>query len=74
MSKILQNYRISIEQEPDPKDLEIISKNLSADAESQGDYPKNHHKLVILVRDKENAVIGGLIADIAWGWLYILKI
>ena len=28
----------------------------------------------IFVRDSEGAAAGGLVADIAWGWLYILKI
>ena len=74
MSKILQHYSISVDLNPKTEDIEVISRNLSADAVSQSGYPKNHCPIALFVRNSEDSVAGGLIADISWGWLYILKI
>jgi len=71
---MLQHYRISVESCPVTDDVEFLSKNLSADAELQGGCSKNQYKLAVFIRDGDSTVAGGLIAEIAWGWLYILKI
>ena len=74
MSKIIEDYCIFVEKSPDPKDLEYISESLRTDAEPQAGYSRNQQNLVLFVRSGENTVVGGLSADISWGWLYILKI
>ncbi|MBN1292809.1 MAG: GNAT family N-acetyltransferase [Candidatus Latescibacteria bacterium] len=74
MSKILQHYSISVEMNADQKDIDFVSEHLSADAELKANSPKNHHKLSVFARNNEANLVGGLVADIAWGWLYILKI
>ena len=71
---MLQHYSISVESCPADDDVEFISRNLSADVELQGGCSKNQYKMAAFIRDSDGTVAGGLIAEIAWGWLYILKI
>ena len=74
MSNMSDNYHISVDANPDSKDVQYITDSLSRDAETGAGMSKNFLKLGLFVRDSVGSISGGLIADIAWGWLYICNI
>ena len=74
MSNTSDDYHISVDANPDSKDVLFISDSLSRDAEAGAGMSKNFLKLGLFVRDGSGAITGGLIADIAWGWLYICNL
>ena len=74
MSEIIEDYTITIEQNPDQNITDFIGDNLSRDAEKGAGFEKERVKLSILVRGSDNSLKGGLIAEISWKWLYIFNI
>jgi len=74
MSNTFDGYHISVDANPDSKDMQFISDSLSSDAETGAGMSKNFLKLGLFIRDSAGAITGGLIADIAWGWLYICNL
>ena len=74
MSEIIDDYTITIEQNPDRKIIDYIGDNLSLEAEIVAGFEKDRVKLGILVRGSDNSLKGGLIAEISWKWLYIFNI
>jgi ribosomal protein S18 acetylase RimI-like enzyme len=67
-------YHITVEENPDPKDIQFVSENLSRDAENRTGLKKDYRKLGFFIRDHTGGIVGGLVVDIAWGWLYICTI
>ena len=67
-------YHSTVEENPDLKDIQFISENLSRDAENLTGLKKDFRKIGFFVRDHDGGITGGLVADIAWGWLYIWTI
>ena len=74
MTKQDKDYSISLEFKPDPKEAAFVFENLSRDAEIEAGLKKEYCKFGLFVRDNEGTIIGGLIAEIAWNWLYIVYI
>ena len=72
--KTIDGYHISVDVNPDPKDMQFISENLSRDSENRTGLKKDFRKLGFFVRDSTGGLVGGLVVDIAWDWLYICNI
>ena len=61
---------LSIEENPDQNELEIVRQGLQAFNDSKVENV-NHLTLEILLRDEDGKVRGGLLGDTYWGWLSI---
>lgn len=59
-----------IESSPDPADVQRLWEGLNSyNREHVED--ENHIRLAIFLRDEQGNLVGGLLGDTAWGWLYI---
>ncbi|MFN6569119.1 GNAT family N-acetyltransferase [Dendronalium sp. ChiSLP03b] len=62
---------IAVEDNPDPKDIHAVISNLL-------DYNNNSQKLEdvayplsVLIRDAEGEIVGGLVGETHWKWLFV---
>jgi len=63
-------YKISIEIQPDSKQVDFVDKQLHEFNVSKiGDY--QYTPLSLLLRDSEKKVVGGLDSFMGLGWLHI---
>jgi ribosomal protein S18 acetylase RimI-like enzyme len=67
-------YSITCEDNPDPKLVDFIGENLSRDAGIKAGMAKNFIRIAVTARDADGAVVGGLVGEIAWEWIYIARI
>jgi GNAT superfamily N-acetyltransferase len=67
---IVSEYFITSVAEADPQDLEHVLAGLRSFNEVHAGSP--HLRIVnLLLRDRDNAVRGGLLGKQLWGWLYL---
>jgi len=64
---------LRIDDEVGAADRETVLKGLRAFNESQIG-PANDRPLQLVVRDAQGTVIGGLLGNTKWGWLYVDKL
>jgi GNAT superfamily N-acetyltransferase len=63
-------YSITLEESPAPEDTRFVFDSLQKfNFGIVGD--DNHHSLAIFLRDNEGHIVGGLLGDTYWGWLYV---
>jgi GNAT superfamily N-acetyltransferase len=62
-----------IDEEVSAEDRDTVLRGLRAFNESQIG-PANHLPLQLVVRGAQGEVIGGLLGDTKWGWLYVDKL
>ena len=62
-----------IDEEVSAEDCDTVLKGLRAFNESQIG-PAHRLPLQLVVRDAQGAVIGGLLGETKWGWLYVDKL
>jgi GNAT superfamily N-acetyltransferase len=67
------NVELRIDEEVSAEDRETVLRGLRAFNESQIG-PANHLPVHLVVRDAQREVIGGLLGDTKWGWLYVDKL
>ena len=66
----MTNYTISYEDSPSSDDIDALVHNLVLYNRSQaGD--ENWQELVLLIRDRNGEIVGGLNGYTHWGWLFI---
>lgn len=63
-------YTITVEDQPDSEELEIVRAGV-IDFNITRSGADDHRKLSVLLRDKEQTVIGGLLGGTYWEWLYV---
>jgi GNAT superfamily N-acetyltransferase len=64
---------VSVEREPREEDVRTVRDGLLAfNVERLGD-PKDS-PVAVFARDDDGSVVGGLIGEIRWGWLYVAKL
>jgi GNAT superfamily N-acetyltransferase len=66
----MQQPKIEIATEPQAKEIELITQqlvNFNASHAGADDY----QSLVIFLRDSDRSVIGGLVGETYWQWLYV---
>lgn len=63
-------YCIELTDSPAPEDVQVIREGLDAYNAAQGAVV-DWVPLMLFVRDKRGAVVGGLTGGTYWGWLYI---
>lgn len=61
---------IRIETNPDPNDVQNLWNELTT-YNTQHSESDNHQRLAIFLRNEQGNLVGGLLGDTAWGWLYI---
>ena len=74
MPETNNKYTISIDPNPNQKDLDFFFRKISSEAETGADFPKNHNMIGFFIRDNEGNIAGGVVGEIAWQWLYILYV
>jgi len=63
-------YRITIEENPNPGDIQTVVKGLDEYNFARTD--QYHHRVMnIFLRDPDGGVKGGLIGATFWGWLHV---
>lgn len=62
--------RIVIEAAPKQADVDFVGQQLAAFNESQAGDAR-YRRLVILVRDDGEQIVGGLVGSLYWGWLAV---
>jgi GNAT superfamily N-acetyltransferase len=65
------NYTIQLQEKLDQKDGDFVFNALAEYNNRQVGYGDNHQRLGIFIRDAEQKIVGGLLGDVYWGWLYI---
>ncbi len=63
-------FTFTFEASPDPDDVQIIRDGLTA-YNLQFVSDAQYQPLNIIIRDANDRVIGGLVGNTYWGWLYI---
>jgi GNAT superfamily N-acetyltransferase len=63
-------YRIELTDSPDPDDVQVVREGLDAYNAVRG-APVDWKPLMLFLRDKQGAIVGGLTGGTYWGWLYI---
>jgi len=66
----MEEYRLSLEEHPDRQDIEFISQRLIEYNKARVGHDDGK-RLVILVRDESNQIVGGLSGWTFWGWLAV---
>ena len=64
---------ISIENNPDPADLDVIERALVEHNEAKSE-PRNYTPVSIFLRDAEGQIAGGLRGVTVWGWLFVSQL
>lgn len=67
------NLKISIEQNPTQADLNLIESALVEHNEARSE-PRNYTPLVLLLRNDEGQIVGGLRGVTVWGWLFVSQL
>lgn len=66
----MDQFRISVESDPRPDDLDALERGLIAHNEQQ-DVPRTLLPLAVFLRDADGRVLGGVAGNTVWGWLQI---
>lgn len=61
---------MSVEQTPDPQDLDSLVGRLISYNDSRA-APENYRPLAVFLRDAEGCIVGGAIGHTHWEWLFI---
>lgn len=67
---MFHTYKMVVEPAPNPEEIDIVRQGLVTYNYSHT-QDKSYQPLVIFIRDATEAVVGGLLGDIYWGWLAI---
>jgi GNAT superfamily N-acetyltransferase len=63
--------RITVENDPDPRDIETVNQGLAAFNVAHTSQDARFASLRLFVRDDDGTVRGGLLGGTYWGWLYV---
>ena len=69
----MTELRISLEENPNAADLEVIERALVEHNEARSE-PRNYTPVAILLRDGEGQIVGGLKGITVWGWLFVSQL
>jgi ribosomal protein S18 acetylase RimI-like enzyme len=69
----MAELKISIEEHPTQADLNVIERALIEHNEARSE-PRNYTPLIILLRNTEGQIVGGLRGLTVWGWLFISQL
>ncbi|MBD0369954.1 MAG: GNAT family N-acetyltransferase [Pyrinomonadaceae bacterium] len=69
----MTELKISIEENPEPADLDIIERALVEHNEAKSE-PRNYTPLAIFLRNNEGQIVGGLRGVTVWGWLFVSQL
>jgi len=62
----MTELRISLEENPDPADLDVIERALVEHNEARSE-PRNYSPLAVFLRNGEGQIVGGLRGLTVWG-------
>jgi len=62
---------ITLQETPHPADAEFVQERLREFNRSKVGDEDHHQRLAIFIRDPEQQILGGLLGDTYWGWLYV---
>ena len=65
-----EEFKITIEENPRAEDERAISAGLNRYNIAQTGRD-DYRKLVVLVKDESNQIVGGLVGGTYWDWLYV---
>ncbi len=63
-------YTVSVEDEFALEDVAVVHDGLR-EFNAQKAGPSNRTRLAVFLRDRSGRVVGGLIGETSWGWLYV---
>ena len=63
-------HKIEIEENPKKQDVAILHEGLRAYNKSAA-VNGNYKRLTLFLRDETDAVVGGLLGETYWDWLYV---
>ncbi len=66
-----KSYTMTIEETPNPADARFVFERLLEFNRSRTGFDDGHRRLVLFLRDESNEIVGGLLGDTFWGWLYV---
>ncbi len=66
-----KSYTVTLEETPDPADARFVFERLLEFNRSRIGIDDGHRRLTVFVRDEAGAIVGGLLGDTFWGWLYV---
>ena len=73
MSTSKPSYTLTLTDSPDPADVKRVDDGLTAFNIRYA--PDDAYKpLAVFVREADNQVVGGLVGNTYWGWLYIANL
>jgi len=65
-----QPYAITLEEAPDPRDIQAVEGGLSAYNRARVGAD-DYRRFALFLRAPDRAVVGGLLGDLYWGWLHV---
>ncbi len=66
----MKEYKLSPEENAVPKDIRFLIGNLIAFNNGKAES-ENYKPLSIFLRDADNQIMGGVLGQTNWGWLFI---
>jgi GNAT superfamily N-acetyltransferase len=68
-----RSLRLTLETPPEPADAQVVLDGLRA-FNVQVIGPPHIQPVAVFVRDANDAILGGLLGEIKWRWLYVAKL
>jgi GNAT superfamily N-acetyltransferase len=66
----MDDLQITLQENPDPADVEAVHAGLREYNRQQVGY-EDARRLVLIVRDRDGQIVGGVLGYTYWGWLSI---
>ena len=63
-------FRVTLEEDYDVEDVKVVLEGLRSFNQRHAG-PSNRSRLAVFLRDPGGRVVGGLIGETAWRWLYV---
>lgn len=66
-----EDLSITLIETADPEDAKFVQERLCEFNEQKVGDEDHHQTLAIIIRDPHQHILGGLLGDTYWGWLYV---
>jgi ribosomal protein S18 acetylase RimI-like enzyme len=67
----MADLKFTVEDDPQPEDIRTVIKHLVKYNSDRVQDKDVYQPLAVLIRDHEHEIVGGLVGDTQWGWLFI---
>ncbi|BAY25425.1 putative N-acetylmannosamine-6-phosphate epimerase superfamily protein [Calothrix sp. NIES-2100] len=67
----MADLKFTVEDDPTPEDIRTVINQLVEYNNHQQTEKDEYQPLAVLIRDDRHEIVGGLVGETQWGWLFI---